>query len=185
MTTITRKTTPPCITLDPASYLVIPPPECMLTPQFCLKGLSITSQYYFSSFQYHLARTLENNLKRGNADSGSSFLKRALFMVACPHVLGQNNMAARARGRGCPSFLKKQEAGRRGEKGAQGKMWFVHGTKEMPQHLRALAPIFGWFTVACNSSYMESDIILHSLQAPTYSTYTQAYMCTHMYTHIH
>lgn len=64
-------------------------------------------------------------------------------MVACPHVLGQNNMATRAHGIGCPSFLKEQEAERRGEKGAQGKIWFVHGTKEMCQHLKAPAVTSG------------------------------------------
>ena len=34
--------------------------------------------------------------------------QRALSTVACPHVVGQN-MAAKAHGRVCPSFLKEQE----------------------------------------------------------------------------
>lgn len=87
MTTITRKITLPCISPDPANYL-LSTPKCMPTPQSCLKDLSITSQYYFSSSQYHLAKTLENYLKRENADLGSCFSEGTdHFRGHCPQLL--------------------------------------------------------------------------------------------------
>lgn len=80
--------------------------------------------YYFC-----VAKTLENNLKRGDGSFGLPFQK-ALSLISWPRWLGR---ATGQRSRRQPVlFLLGDRKQKEGEKRAQGKTWFPMGQKRCP-----------------------------------------------------